>query len=163
MAYGIFIAENMASTKVGSLLRSVKQSTDIENGAVVKLGALVSGEADLYEAEAVAAVTDRIAIVDGVELDADESTIKGLDDFINEKEKPFRVRIPMVGDRFSVSASAITGATTIGQFVEVPATGNKLKASATQTATASFVTEVKRQYKFGSRGIDMVSLEVIKA
>lgn len=32
MAKGIFIAENMASTKVGSLLRSAQQSTAIENG-----------------------------------------------------------------------------------------------------------------------------------
>jgi len=40
---GVFIAENMMSTKVGSLLRSAQQATAIENGSVVKLGALVTG------------------------------------------------------------------------------------------------------------------------
>ena len=108
MAKGIFIAENMASTKVGSLLRSAQQSTAIENGSVVKLGALVTGEADLYQAEPITAVTDTAYFVDGVELMTDEQLTKGLDDFENPANKPFRVRKPMVGDRFSISESMIT-------------------------------------------------------
>ena len=99
MAKGIFIAENMASTKVGSLLRSAKQATAIENGALVKLDALATGEIDLYEAKAIAAITDVAYIVDGVELIADESTTKGLDDFENPANVAFRVRKPQVGDK----------------------------------------------------------------
>lgn len=160
MAKGIFIAENMASTKVGSLLRSAKKEGAIENGAVVVLGDLVAGEADLYEAGAVSAVGDAIYLVDGVELLADEQLTKGLDDFENPGGKPFRVRKPLSGDRFSVSVSAISGTPKVGEFVETPATGNKLTAAATPTADVSFVAEVKALWTFGTRAIPMVRLEV---
>ena len=161
----IFIAENMASTKVGSLLRSAKQATAIENGALVALGSLVSGELDLYTAEAVAAITNTVYLVDGVEVIYDESTVKGLHDFENVADKPFRVRKPVVGDRFSISASMITALATAvveGNVVETPATGNKLAEKATATATASLVCKIVKKWTLGSRAIPMVRLEVIK-
>lgn len=160
---GIFVAENMASIKVGSYLRSAKQATEIENGAVVKLGALVTGEIDTYNALPVAALTDKVVLVDGVEVIYDEHKTFGLDDFVNEKEKAFRVRIPVVNDRFSISESMISGTATVGQIVETPATGNKLIARATATADASLVCRVVAKWTFGTRAIPMVRLEVIKA
>ena len=166
---GIFIAENMASTKVGSLLRSAQQATAIENGALVKLDGLVSGEIDLYNAKAVAAITETVYFVDGVELIADEQLTKGLDDFENRKNKPFRVRKPMVGDRFSISESMITALSTnvvVDNIAEIPAKGNKLKevAKATgATATATLVCKIVARWTFGTRAIPMVRLEVIKA
>lgn len=160
MAKGIFIAENMASTKVGSLLRSAQQATAIENGCVVVLGDLVTGEADLYEAGAVSAVTDEVYLVDGVELEADEQLTRGLDDFENPANKPFRVRKALKGDRFSISESVITGTVKVGEYVEVPATGNKLKATETPTASATLVCKVVDKWIFGTRAISMVRLEV---
>lgn len=170
MAKGIFIAENMMSTKVGSLLRSAKQATAIENGSVVKLGALVAGELDLYEAGAVTAVTDEVYLVDGVELEADEQLTRGLDDFENPKNKPFRVRKPQVGDRFSVSEAMITAlandTVVVDNIAEIPATGNKLvevtKATGA-TATATLVCKIVARWTFGTRAIPMVRLEVVKA
>lgn len=160
MAKAIFIAENMASTKLGSLLRSAKQDTPIENGCIVTLGDLVAGESDLYEAGAVTANTDDVYLVDGVELDSDEQLTKGLDDFENPANKPFRVRKALAGDRFSISASAITGTPVVGEFVEVPATGNNLAAVQTPTAGASLVCEVVALWTFGTRAIPMVRLVV---
>ena len=169
MAKGIFIAENMASTKVGSLLRSAQQATAIENGSVVKLGALVTGEADLYQAEPITAVTDTAYFVDGVELMTNEQLTKGLDDFVNPANKPFRVRKPMVGDRFSISESMITAladTVVVGNIAEIPASGNKLVevAKATgATANATLVCKIVARWTFGTRAIPMVRLEVIKA
>lgn len=167
---GVFIAENMMSTKVGSLLRSAQQATAIENGSVVKLGALVTGEADLYQAGAIAAVTDTAYFVDGVELIADEQLTKGLDDYENPANKPFRVRKPMVGDRFSISESMITALANdkvvVDNIAEIPATGNKLVevAKATgATATATLVCKIVARWTFGTRAIPMVRLEVVKA
>ncbi len=169
MAKGIFIAENMASTKVGSLLRSATQATAIENGALVKLDGLVSGEIDLYNAKPIAAITDVAYIVDGVELIADESTTKGLDDFENPANKPFRVRKPMVGDRFSVSESMITALANdevvVDNIAEIAA-GNKLVEVAKDTgatATATLVCKIVARWTFGTRAIPMVRLEVTKA
>ena len=169
MAKGIFIAENMASTKVGSLLRSAKQATAIENGALVKLGALVTGETDLYQAGAITAVTDTAYFVDGVELIADEQLTKGLDDFENPANKPFRVRKPMVGDRFSISESMITALANdkvvVDNIAEIAA-GNKLAEVAKgtgATATATLVCKIVARWTFGTRAIPMVRLEVVKA
>ncbi|HZJ99524.1 MAG TPA: hypothetical protein VFC79_05940 [Tissierellaceae bacterium] len=169
MAKGIFIAENMASTKVGSLLRSATQATAIENGALVKLDGLVSGEIDLYNAKPIAAITDVAYIVDGVELIADESTTKGLDDFENPANVAFRVRKPQVGDRFSISESMITALSTtvvVDNIAEIPATGNKLAEVAKltgATATATLVCNIVDRWTFGTRVIPMVRLEVVKA
>lgn len=162
MAKGIFIAENMASTKLGSLLRSAKQDTAIENGCIVVLGDLVAGEKDLYESGAVATVaTDRIYFVDGVELLADEQLTKGLDDFENPAKKPFRVRRPQLGDRFSISESVIDGTLGNNGYVKVKA-GNKLEPAATSATTSlSFVAKVVDKWIFGTRAIPMVRLEVI--
>jgi hypothetical protein len=164
MTKGIFIAENMASTKLGSLLRSAQQATAIENGSIVTLGNLVNGEMDLYESAAVSANTDTIYFVDGVELLASEETTKGLDDFENPADKPFRVRKPMVGDVFSISESMISaiGSTVVeGNLVETPASGNKLQEVTTATAGVSFVAKIVKRWTFGSRAIPMVRLEVI--
>lgn len=167
MAKGIFIAERMASTKLGSLLRSAQQETAIENGAVVTLGNLVSGEMDLYESGAVSAVTDAVYLVDGSEVVVSEEITKGLDDYENVANKPFRVRKPMVGDMFSVSEAMITalanGKVVVGNVVETPATGNKLAEKEVATATATLVAKVVERWTFGTRAIPMVRLEVIKA
>lgn len=169
MAKGIFIAENMASTKVGSLLRSAKQAAAIENGSLVKLDGLVTGEADLHNAKAIAAITEVAYIVDGVEVIYDENTTKGLDDFENPANVAFRVRKPQIGDRFSVSEAMITALAStvvVDNIAEIPATGNKLKevAKATGvTATATLACKIVARWTFGTRAIPMVRLEVIKA
>lgn len=164
MAKGVFIAENMASTKLGSLLRSAKQSTAIENGAIVKLGALVSGEQELYTSAAIAAATDVIYLVDGVELVASEETTKGLDDFENVANKAYRVRKPIVGDRFSISEAQITAlandTVVEGNVVVTPASGSKLAESESAAGTESFIATIVKRWTFGTRAIPMVRLEV---
>lgn len=163
---GIFIAENMASTNLGSLLRSAVQDTAIENGNIVALGDLVNGELDLYEAGVVTDNKDVIYFVDGVELLADEQLTKGLDDFENVAEKPFRVRKPAVGDRFSISENMITPASgtevTLGNVVETPASGNKLVEKSLATDIASFGAKILERWTFGTRAVPMVRLEVFK-
>lgn len=169
MAKGIFIAENMASTTVGSLLRSAVQDANIENGSVVVLENLVDGEDALYEAGAVANIKDTIYFVDGVELDASEEIIKGLDDFENVAGKPFRVRKPLVGDIFSISESMITplnASTGVvkGNLVETVANGaTKIKEKAsTFTENVSFGGVILAKWTFGTRAIPMVRIEVTK-
>jgi len=156
---GIFIAENMASTTVGSLLRSAVDDTKArENGSIVALNGLVTGENNLYKAVDIAAATDVIYFVDGVVLDPDEHVIKGLDEYEIPIGKEFRVRKPMVGDIFSVSEKCITGLKE-GEVVEMTASGLAKKTSG--TANTSFEAKVIKEWVFGSRAIDMLRLEVL--
>lgn len=162
---GVFNAELMASTKVGSLLRSAKQATDIENGSIVTLGDLIEGEMHLYQAQPLAGEADEVWFVDGVPLVYDESATMGKDDFINEAGKAFRVRKPMVNDIFSISTSMISliGADpVVGNLVESVA-GNKVQEVASATATASFVARIEAVYTWGIREIKMARLVVTEA
>ena len=162
---GVFNAELMASTKVGSLLRSAKQATDIENGSIVRLDGLLDGEMHLYEAKPLTDIEQQVWFVDGVPLVYDEQVTMGKDDFVNEAGKAFRVRKPMVNDIFSISASmidAIATAPVVGNVVE-SAVGNKVAEATTATATASFVAEIEAVYSWGIRDIKMARLVVVKA
>lgn len=167
----IFIAENMASTKVGSLLRSGISAVDVENGNIQVLGDLAPNMGnDLYTTGAVTNITDAIYLVDGVELEYTEELTRGIDDYVNVANKPFRLRKPMVGDRFSISEEAITalaanGEVVVGNCVETPAAGTNLAevAPANVNASSSFVATIVARWTFGTRAIPMVRLEVTKA
>jgi hypothetical protein len=163
---GIFVAENMQSTVDGSKLRSAVRASAIENGSLVVLGALSTGEKNLYVAGNVAANTNEVYLVDGVAVVYSEEITKGLDDFTNLANVAFRTRKPVFGDIFSVSESVITALSTapvLGNFVETPATGNKMLEKATSlTAGVSFGAKIIDKYVFGTRAIPMVRLEVTK-
>ncbi|MFA7203942.1 MAG: hypothetical protein WC188_09595 [Candidatus Caldatribacteriota bacterium] len=156
---GIFIAENMASTTVGSLLRSAVDTTKVrENGSIVALDGLVAGENNLYKAVDISAATDVIYFVDGVVLDPDEHVTKGLDDYVVPIGKEFRVRKPMVGDIFSISEKHINGLSK-GDVVEMTDSG--LAKKTTGTTNTSFTAKVIDKWVFGARAISMIRLEVI--
>lgn len=167
MAYtgkGIFIAENMVSTDVGAYLRSGIQDSAIENGSIVNLNGLAEGKEEVYKTIALTAdgvKTAPLYFVDGVELEYDEQLTRGLHDFENPKDKPFRVRRPVVGDRFSISADMI-GSFSSGssKYVQTNA-GGKVKAvtSAPTLANFSFVAKIIAEWNFGTKA--MVRLEVI--
>ena len=158
MEKGIFIAESMASTKLVSLLRNGVSGTDIENGSIVTLGDLEVGETDLYKIETPAAATDTIYLVDGVELDAEESLALGLDDFVNKADKPVRLRKPTSGDRFSISKSLVTGSPAVGDTLEADASNKLAKAEVPTEGATQF--KVVADWIFSGRAIQMLRLEV---
>lgn len=112
---------------------------DIDNGNVVKLGALKDGERELYFATAPADDDDlkNIAIVATPELLYDER-LHGLEKFYNKAGVPARVYTLHHGQLWSVTKEALVGKETPekGDLVEL-ADGTKLNvaASATQGAT----------------------------
>ena len=164
---GIFIAELMASTELGSLLRSVQNDdAKVENGTICKLGGLIDPEKHLYEYAAVEAITDTVYFVDGVEVIKDETITYGLDDFENKEGRPFRARKPQVGDVFSISASVVDSigeAPEKGNFVATQADTKVKEVAEIPTTDESFVAEIEDVYVHGSRAVDMVRLVVVKA
>lgn len=125
MNHGVFRSDLMTGTAVPAELRSLKYmgtgstATAIDNGCVVKLDSLITGEREVWKAVTPAANDSlaNIAIVAGVEVMYD-SLKKNLDEYVNEAGKITRGYIPHSHDIFSVTADALN----IGESVE-PAVG----------------------------------------
>ena len=125
MAYGIVRTDNMYGTDVRAALGSIKYMgedgatpTAIENGSVLKVGALMDGEREIYVGGTVAA-DDKVAdvvLVASPEVMYDERK-KNLDEYINEAGKACRGYRIHSGDIFSVTKDVLAG-------VEAPAVGN---------------------------------------
>lgn len=146
MAYAVVRTDAMAGTDVRGQLVSVKYMgadgatpTAIENGNVLKIGALMTGEREIYIGGAVAAndKIDDVVLIASPEVVYDERK-RNLDDFVNEAGKACRGYHIHSGDTFSVTAEALSGTGTpaVGNIVELAA-GTKLAfvASATTGST----------------------------
>jgi len=180
MANAIFVAENMASTKVPSLLKTgryqdgVGNDLPINNGCVVTLGGLMANEKEAYVALATTAVTDEIYIVDAPEVIYSEETISGLNDYTNAAGQLIRLRKPQVGDSFAVSARAITPAgadIVVGNYLTTPAASAlwaEVAAAGIGASTASVQCLIEDSYVLGNdplggRAITMYTCRVVVA
>ena len=147
MAHGVIRTDKMLGTDVGTHLVSFKyqpDSTDtaIDNGNVVLVGNLISGEREIHTAGTPAknSPLKSIAVVASVEVMYDERK-KNLDDFYNEAGKTCRGYYLHTGDIFSVTAdalSAITGSPAAGWTVEL-VDGAKMSLAATLTSGSTKV------------------------
>lgn len=143
--YGVIRLDRVSATKDESLLRSVKYMgtgatpTMIENGDVVSLDGLASGEREVYVGKTPVATDTKIAIICSPELIYDESVTHDLYDFYNEEGKICRAFIPHKGDVFSVTK--IDGITpTKGNLVYLQA-GTRMMAGA-DAGTATVIGEI---------------------
>lgn len=117
-------------------------ATAIENGNVVKLGALLDGEREIYKATAPAAGTpiEEIALVATPEVMYDERK-RALYEFINEAGDIIRGYRLHSGDIFSVTSEALQtalDAIEVGKVVELQA-GTKLKVTSSLTQDSTQV------------------------
>lgn len=148
MAYGIVRTDNMYGTDVRAALVSIKYMgsngstpTAIENGSVLKVGALIEGEREVYVGGAVAAndKVEDVVLVASPEVMYDERK-KNLDEFINEAGKACRGYRIHSGDIFSVTKDALTGKETpaVGDVVELAA-GTKLNVADSATGGSTTI------------------------
>lgn len=134
--YAVVRTDNMYGTDVRAGLCSVKfmgedgaTPTAIENGSVVKLGALIDGEREIFVGGNVAAndKIEDVVLIASPEVMYDERK-KNLDEYINEAGKSCRgYYLHLAGQKFSVTKKALTGveAPKKGDIVEL-AEGTKL-------------------------------------
>ena len=165
MAYAIVRTDNMAGTDVRSLLVSVKYfvtdnsgdepvdvETAIENGNVLKIGALLDGEREIYKGSAVAASDklEDVVLIASPEVMYDERK-KNLDEYINEAGKICRGYHIHAGDCFSVTAEALKNASpAVGQVIELAA-GTKLNNVSSATASSTVVGKIIAKDIVGSK------------
>lgn len=151
MSYGVFRSDSMTGTVDGSQLESVRfyngtAYADIENGRVVKLDSLITGEREIWKAVAPAANTPiaDIVVIGGVETQYDERK-KNLDEYINDKDTPARGYHPVTNNKFGVTADALdndTGTTlAVGHIVELQA-DTKLKVVTAATNGSTVVGKI---------------------
>lgn len=151
MAYAVVRTDAMAGTDVRGQLVSVKYMgadgatpTAIENGNVLKIGALMTGEREIYIGGAVAAndKIDDIVLIASPEVVYDERK-RNLDDFVNKAGKACRGYHIHSGDTFSVTAEALSGTGTpaVGNIVELAA-GTKLAFAASATTGSTKVGRI---------------------
>lgn len=144
MAYTIFRSDLMTATKDASKHVFFKiVTTAVENGNVLKIGKLVSGERNSYTYATPSANTalTSIAILTSPELMSDERK-KNLNEFINEVGVTSRAFMLEKGDVFSVTAEGLTGTDiAVDDIVELQA-DTKLKVVALATGLTSGSTKV---------------------
>lgn len=156
----IFNAEQMYSTKNPAGLRSGKYQvstvdTAIDNGALVVVGALLTGEREVRGLTAPAAITDtQLGLIDNPELIYSEETTKGLEDYTNVAGEVVRVRLPKVGDIFAISAEGIDPLTdaasiAVGNVLTIKAASTLLEEKAAVGGTETFVCNIIDKYTMG--------------
>lgn len=151
MAYGVVRTDNMVGTDVRAQLVSIKYmgadgqtATAIENGNVLKVGALMDGEREIFVGGAVAAddSLDNVVLVASPEVMYDEHK-HNLDEYINEAGKPCRGYRFHKGQIFSVTKEALSGAASpaVGNVVELAA-GTKMNVAASATSGSTAVGKI---------------------
>lgn len=142
--YACVRTDNMSGTIDGSKLVSAKfyngsdEVAAIQNGNVVKIGALIAGEREVRKATAPAANTpiSEVALVASVEQVKDKNYF-ALSEFINEAGSIIRGYRFVSGNAFSVTKEALNGsAFAVGDIVELmEGTKFNVVKSATEGAT----------------------------
>lgn len=115
--------------------------TEIDNGNVLKVGALMDGEREVYVGSAVAAddtVSD-VVLIASVEVMYDERK-RNLDEYVNEAGKICRGYRLHSGDVFSVTAEALSGTPEVGSSVTLAA-GTKLSVGGSGTSVGSIIAK----------------------
>lgn len=149
MAYGMFRSDNLEGTHDGKYLVSLKVATnDLDNGNVVKWGALKTGEREVreYSTPAVNDALGEIAIIGTPEVVKDKK-YNALGDFTNKVGTIARGYILVKGDVFAITADAITAADnytyTVGTTVFELQAGTKLKAVDSVTSGSTKIGDLE--------------------
>lgn len=129
MAYTVFRSDLLSGTDDGSALVSCRvydadgNQIAVENGTLVELKELETGEREVFKAVLATASTpaNRLAVIGSEEMEYDERK-KNLDEFINEAGAICRAYIPRSRNKYSVTKEAFSGT--------LPTVGAKIGASA---------------------------------
>lgn len=136
--HAIVMKSNMSATGDGSLIKSAKYyttvsnvETEIDNGNLVELGTVISGEREILKATTPTSTTTiaSLGLVCTPELIYDESVKHGLEDYYNEAGKILTIFRFHSGDVFGVTKEAFVDST-------APTAGASITFSGTKFTTA---------------------------
>lgn len=108
--------DNMAATKVPSLIKSAKyfnasdKASKVENGEIVAIGNLLPDEREVHKATTAETTDTYVGLVCTPELEYDEKGYHGIDTYNNAADQVIRVFILQKGDIFSIGNEGAAGA-----------------------------------------------------
>lgn len=141
-AHCVMDSSNLHGTRTASKHKNVKISVDLDNGNIVKMGALAAGEMEAFEAEMPAADTPltELVILKAPEVEKDQR-LKSLGDFYNRAGKIVRGYMLESGDQFRLTKEGLNGTPAVGSIVEADA-AYKLKVVASATAGSTQIGKI---------------------
>lgn len=152
MNNNVVVLTSVAAMNVDSYNRSFKSSTDVQNGTIIKCGALsaIEGESEVFTAELASATDTGLYMA----YTAEDSIIEingqqykfGLIDprlYTNVANKVFSGFKLIEGDRITISADAIEGS---GEAYVVVDADGKLKYSASVPAEGLYFNAIQNTY-----------------
>jgi hypothetical protein len=142
---GVVRLDKVKSVYHGNIF-SVVHNAQLDNGSVVNVGALKSGERELYQVAVPTAGAGALALIAAPEVVVDEQFIsnQALENFTTPANKPVRAYELAKGDIFSVSydmLTALAGGVPVKNNLVVAQAGLKLKEVASVT-TEAFVGKI---------------------
>lgn len=132
----------MHGTSNASKHKNVKISVDLDNGSVVKLGALATGEMEAFVAEEPTASTPLkdLAVIKSPEVCKDER-LKSLADFYNVAGQIVRAYLFCDGDQFRMTKEGFDGTPAVGSIVEA-GDGYKMKVVTDATSGSTQIGKI---------------------
>lgn len=153
MAYGVINTSLVKATKTGNILSGRyyvgTAPTQIENGNIVKLDSLISGEDNLWKVVAAGGITaGNLYVVATPEVIYDEGlTSEGaLDKFINLANTNITLVPLEVGDEIDITDECITA---IDDEDDIPAEGSYVTPSAAGTKWVEVASIAKSEVFYG--------------
>lgn len=133
--YGAVRKDKLSAGHAGNL-ESVKHTADMENGMIVHIGGLSTGEREIKDVVVPTAgsiTSDPILLIATPELTyyAGETLVN----FVNPAGQPALAYHLNVGDIVTITDSVLDGTTVVGQYVAPQAGSLKFKTSATAPST----------------------------
>lgn len=149
--HNVVRTDGMSGTKDSSLLRSAKYfvvdkdkftETQIDNGMVVKIGELLTGEREIRKTTvpAVSTPIGEVGLVASPEYLVDERK-RNLTDFTNEAGDPLRIYKFHSGDTFGCTEGCFDTKPAVGNIIELMA-ATTFKTVATATSGSTVIGEV---------------------
>lgn len=141
--YGAVRLDKVQGSKTGNLV-SIKDATNaLQNGMVAMVGALVSGEREVFTAvQPVTAklTTDAVVLIASPEItyNAGETVIN----FVNSAGAVCRGYELVKGDIVTITDNVISGTTVLNQYVIPQNASNQLAAAADLTGATKFAAQV---------------------
>ena len=127
MSHAVVRTDNMSGTTDGAKLKSGKfvvgsNATAIDNGNIVTIDGLVSGEREVFKAvkPAVSTALTNLYLVATPEIIYDKNNANN-DEFVNEAGEIVRLYQLEAGNIYSATAEAFDGTPTVGSIVEAQA------------------------------------------
>ncbi len=158
----------MMGNQVDTCVISVQNTVAMDNGSLVVLGAVNTGNPDVRNVTTAVDVTvDEVVLVHApeiIEVNGLRVPLTDVTQFTNPANRPCRAYRLKVGDRITITDDGITGTTVANQYV-VPVNGAMKPAVAATLAggtRVAFKVLQKLNVSVGSARVAATQLEVVK-